>query len=196
VRDRHARDVIARDRARQVLPVPLGGMVPARRRRPAWLRRWRQYQTGMLFLLALSAAGGGAWLSTTPRTHVVSMGSGGVRVDDIVLTRSASEPATGFQVFTGAATLALSVPAPGIMRAGAVMTWNGHVTTGSCVVHMSGHATVESCDFNIGATRLAAVDTFDRASSTWRRRYSDGIDIAITVPDGSPLIPVPFPVGH
>ncbi len=147
-------------------------------------------------VLALIAAGTGVWLSTSPRPHVVAMDPGGVRVDDIVLTRLASEPSAGLQLFTGVATLALSRAGSGVMRGGAVMTWNGHVTTGRCVVHMARHATGEACEFRVGTTRLDAVDTFDNTSSTWHRHYSDGVEIAITVPGGSALIPVPFPVGH
>ncbi len=149
----------------------------------------------MLALLALAAAGSGAWLSTAPRAHLVAMDAGGVRVDDVLLTPSASGRSTGLQVFTGVATLALSVPASGIVRGGAVMTWNGRATTGRCVLNMSTHTT-DACEFSIGTTRLDAVDSFDRTSNTWHRHYSDGVDTAINVADGSALIPVPFPVGH
>ena len=194
--DRSARDVIPRDGGHQILPVPLGGMVPARRRRNEWLRRWRRHEARAFAVLALIAAGMGVWLSTSPRGHVVSMNSGGVRMDDLVLTRLTSAPSAGFQLFTGVATLALHPAAPGIMRGGAVMTWNGHATTGRCVIHMTRHVTGEACEFSIGATRLTAADTFDLASRTWHRRYSDGVEIAIAVPGGSALIPVPFPVGH
>jgi hypothetical protein len=196
VPDRSARHVIPRDGGHQILPVPLGGMVPARRRQNVWLLRWRRHQAGALAVLALAAAGFGVWLSTSPRGHVVSMNAGGVRVDDVVLTRVASAPYAGFQLFTGVATLALNPAAPGMMRGGAVMSWNGHATTGRCVVRTTRHATGEACEFSIGTTRLTAADTFDHSSSTWHRRYSDGVEIAIAVPVGSALIPVPFPVGH
>jgi len=194
--DPSGRHVILRDGGHQILPVPLGGMVPARRRQNVWLRRWRRHQAGALAVLALTAAGMGVWLSTSPRGHVVSMNAGGVRVDDIVLARVASPPDAGFQLFTGVATLALNPAGPGIMRGGAVMSWNGHATTGRCVVRTTRHATAEACEFSIGTARLTAADTFDHASSSWHRRYSDGVEIAIAVPSGSALIPMPFPVGH
>ncbi len=119
-----------------------------------------------------------------------------MRVDDVVLTQVASTPASGLRVFTGVATLALSAPGQQIVRAGAVMTWNGHTTTGRCVVDVARHATGETCAFSIGATRLSAVDSFDSTASQWHRHYSDGVDIAIDVPRGTTLIPIPFPVGH
>ncbi len=194
--DRSARHVIPGDGGHQILPVPLGGMLPVHRRQNAWLRRWRRHEAGALTVLALIAAGIGVGLSTSPRGHVVSMNAVGVRVDEVVLTRVASAPSAEFQLFTGVATLALHEAAPGVMRGGAVMTWNGHATTGRCVVRMTRHATGEACEFSIGTTRLTADDIFDHASSTWHRRYSDGVEIAIAVPGGSPLIPVPFPVGH
>ena len=82
------------------------------------------------------------------------------------------------------------------MTAGAVMTWNGAATTGRCVLVATARPVRETCRFVMGTLRMTAADTFDGASRMWRRRYGDGVDVAIAVPLGSALTPIPFPIAR
>jgi hypothetical protein len=145
--------------------------------------------------LALAAAGGGVLLSTSPRSFDAGVDAVGVHVDDAILTPVA-QSAAGTKVFTGAATLVIVVASPGIVRAGAVTTWNGVLTTGRCVLIGGAAGASETCQYDLGTALLTSIDSFVVRTRTWHRRYSDGGEIAITVPAGSALIPVPFPLGR
>jgi hypothetical protein len=186
----------ALDRMPQILPIPLGGLTPVRRRSSAVLRRFRRHQTTALLGLAAVATGGAAWLSTSSRSFTVEVTVGGVRVDDAVLTASTRHPVGGMRVFTGQASLALTTGDSGSKRAAAVMTLNGVEETGQCEIHVLPMTASEACRFKGGALEFTSAGAFDFASWTWHRRYSDGVEISIKVPRGSELIPIPFPLGH
>jgi hypothetical protein len=190
------REVTALDRTTQVLPVPLGGLNPVRRQPSALLRSCRRHQSAALVALAALATGGAVWLSTSPRSFMVEESAGAVRVDGVVLVASIAESRTGGRVFTGQASLALSAVKSGTLTGAAVMTWKGGAATGRCVLHLLSSGASEVCQFASGATRLASADSFDVASRIWHRHYRDGVDITITVPRGSDLIPIPFPLGR
>jgi len=195
MRDRGAGEALRIDRVAQVLPVPLGGLVPARRP-PSRARVWRRHQSATLAALALIAGGAGVWISVAPRAHWVSFEAHAVRVDDAMLTSVAAPPGATLRLFSGAATLALMPGGADIMRGGAVMSWNGSTTTGRCVLELETTRPTETCDFTLGSRHLASHDTFDEAASVWHRHYSDGVEVAITVAQGSQIIPLPFPLGR
>jgi hypothetical protein len=117
-------------------------------------------------------------------------------VDDVVLTAANPRLEGGMRVFAGQASLAVTALRSGSMRAAAVMTSKGVEGTGQCELHVLALSASEACHFKSGAAELTSTATFDFASRTWHRRYSDGVEIAITVPRGSELIPLPFPLGH
>ena len=82
------------------------------------------------------------------------------------------------------------------MRAAAVMTLNGVEATGQCEIQVLPVSASEACQFKSGAAESTSTGTFDFASRTWHRHYSDGVEVTIMVPRGSELIPIPFPLGH
>jgi hypothetical protein len=143
---------------------------------------------------ALASAIAGIWLSTSTRTFSAGQDANGIHIDDMTLT-PAPQAIVGTQIFTGAATMAITMT-PSMARAGAVMTWNGVLTTGRCVLARRSAGAAETCVYAIGATRLTSTDTFVAVTRTWSRRYGDGVEIAIHVPRGSALIPIPFPLGR
>jgi hypothetical protein len=186
----------ALDRTPQILPIPLGGLTPVRRRSSVVLRRFRRHESTALLALACVATGGAVWLSTSSRSFTVEMTASGLRVDDLVLTASTRQSVGGMRVFTGQASVALAVVESGSMRAAAVMTLNGVEATGQCESHVLSTTASETCQFKSGGAGLTSTATFDFGSRTWDRRYSDGIEVTIMVPRGSELIPIPFPLGH
>jgi hypothetical protein len=184
----------ALDRAPQILPVPLGGLAPAHRRSTALKRIVRRYRSIPLLALAFAAGAGGVWLSSTSGTFEAGQDAAGVHVDGLTLT-PAVQSVAGTQVFTGAATIVI-MTASGEIRSGAVMTWNGVSTTGRCTLRRGVAGVSETCMFSMGATRLTSIDRFDAATRTWQRHYGDDVDIMISVPTGTRLMPVPFPLAR
>ena len=83
-----------------------------------------------------------------------------------------------------------------LVRAGSVMTWNGLPTTVRCVLGRGPTGAHETCAYAIGGIRLTSIDTYATRTRTWIRRYDDGLVVTITVPRGSELIPIPFPLGR
>jgi hypothetical protein len=147
-------------------------------------------------VLALASTGGGVWLSVSPRASSAGEDAVGVRVDGITLTAVTPPRIAGTRVFSGDASLAITVDKSGLVRAGAVMTWGGEPAMGRCVLHTVAVRVTEACTFVIGATRLSAVDSYDPRARTWHRDYQDGVEVAIAVPAGTHPIPVPFPLGR
>lgn len=184
----------ALDRAPQILPVPLGGLAPAHRRTTALKRIVRRHRSTPLLALAFAAGAGGVWLSTASRTFEAGRDAAGVHVDGLTLT-PAVQSVAGTQIFTGAAAMVITT-ASGVIRGGAVMTWNGVSATGRCTLRRDAAGVSETCMYSMGTTRLTSVDRFDATTRTWKRRYGDGVEITMTVPTGTQLIPVPFPLAR
>ena len=182
-------------RSTQTLPVPLGGLAPVHRRTTNWRRTVRAHRSVATLLLALISAAAGVWLSAAPRSFDAGKDGAGVHVDGTTLTLVAQET-PGSQVFTGAATLVLDTASSGVITAAAVMTWNGISATVRCAFLRNGTGGVESCVYELGSQRLSSIDRFSASSQTWYRQYSDGVAVTISVPQGSIVIPVPFPLGH
>jgi hypothetical protein len=183
------------ERSNQTLPVPLGGLAPVHRHSTAMRRTLRRHPSAPLMALALAASGCGVWLSISPRSFDAGGDAAGVHIDDMTLT-PVSPPMAGTTIFTGAATLVIVAPSPRTARAGAVTTWNGVPTTGRCVLTDGASVASEMCEYDIGTGRLTSTDSFTAATRTWRRRYSDGVEITIAVLAGSAVIPIPFPLGR
>jgi hypothetical protein len=182
-------------RSAQTLPVPLGGLAPVHRGSTALGRILRRQRTASLLAFALIAAGSGVWLSTSPRSFDAGNDAAGVHIGDILLTPVA-QSTSGLHVFTGAAALAIATASDGTMRAGAVMTWNGVSTTARCELRPGDAGAEETCHYDMGPIRLTSTDSYAARMRTWRRRYGDGVEITITVPSGTALIPIPFPLGR
>jgi hypothetical protein len=183
------------ERSAQTLPVPLGGLTPVHRRSSGLRRAAGAHRSVPMVALALLFVAGGVWLSTSPRAFQAGQDSAGVHVDGITLTRVVSSTARS-QVFTGAATLVIDMESSGVVTAAAVMTWNGLAATGRCVLRRTIADVVETCVYALGSNRLASSDRFSPRTRTWYREYSDGVAVNITVPRGSTVIPVPFPLGR
>jgi hypothetical protein len=160
------------------------------------LRHWRRQQTRVLVTMALVIGICGVWLALSPATFTVRMGPSGVLVDGSLLAPMAAQSERGLRVFSGPASLAITDVDEGTSRAGAVMTWAGLSTTGRCVLIVVASGASDNCRFTIGPERVTAADTFDARAHAWHRHYSDGVDVAINVPAGSALIPIPFPLGR
>jgi hypothetical protein len=187
----------ALDRSPQTLPVPLGGLSPARRQSSALAWWWRRHQPTALTVIAIASIGVAVWVSTSPRSFSVVVRGGDVSVDGEILTPAVQEPANGVRVFTGRGSVAIGAASSGTTRSGAVMTWNGLAMTGQCVLHVTGANASEACEFTTeGGARVTSVDNFDFDARVWHRRYQDGMDVTIAVPAGTELIPIPFPLGR
>ena len=184
------------NRATQVLPIPLGGLAPAHRRPSGWGRAWRRHQAAALLGLASVAAGSGIWLSSHPPSFSAGEDARGIHVGDITLAPIKSRLFNDVLAFAGVASMAVRTLDAGTVHAGAVMTWNGRPSTGRCVLLSITSAARETCNFQIGSTRLTATDWFDIKARTWHRRYDDGMAIAISVPTGLTVVPIPFPLGR
>jgi hypothetical protein len=189
-------NLTALDRTVQILPVPLAGLTPVRRRSSRLTRAWRRRRSIVLGGLGIVAILAGVLLWMSPRSFSVEMTSGKVVVDSLVLTPRAGPFTNGVRVFTGPATLAVSPSKSGTTYGGAVMTWGGVSTTGRCILHANTVPVFETCRFTNPSGALTSTDTFDPVARTWHRRYADGVDVSVTVPPASALIPVPFPLGH
>ncbi|HUZ71021.1 MAG TPA: hypothetical protein VMU65_15035 [Candidatus Saccharimonadales bacterium] len=187
---------LALDRSPQVLPVPLGGLTPARRHPSTLLRHWWRHQPKVMMAMALVAGICSVWLALIPPSFTIAMDATGVHVDGAVLRAATPQSVLGMRVFRGPASLAITASRGGASRAGAVMTWGGVVTTGRCVLVVIATGASDTCRFTMGSARLSARDTFDARAHIWHRVYGDGADVTIAVPAGSPLIPIPFPLGH
>ena len=74
------------DRSTQILPIPLGGLAPARRRPSSVARFWRRHRIAVTMVLALASTGGGVWLSVSPRASSVGENAQGVHIEGITLT--------------------------------------------------------------------------------------------------------------
>ncbi len=183
------------ERSVQTLPVPLGGLAPVHRRSTRLRRAASAHRSLPILVLALVFAAGGVWLSTSPRALEAGQDSGGVHVDGITLTRVPQSTARS-QVFTGAATLVIDTASSGVVTAAAVMTWNGLSATGRCVLRHTVVGAMERCVYALGPNRLTSTDTFSTKTRTWHRNYSDGVAVDITVPQGSTVTPVPYPLGR
>jgi hypothetical protein len=160
------------------------------------LRNWRRHQPRVLMGTALVAGICGVWLGASPVTSTVAMNAAGVDVDGALLTPVAPQTMPGVQVFNGPASLAITTPKRGTSHAGAVMVWGGLATTGQCVLVVIDAGASDACKFSEGPARFSAADTFDARNHVWHRRYADGVEVTIAVPVGTPLIPIPFPLGH
>ncbi len=182
------------DRTPQTLPIPLGGLAPAHRQTSALRRGLHRHRGAPLVALALVASGGGVWLSAGTPAFEVGRDAAGLHVDGMTLSPIA-ELVAGTRVFTGAATLAITTRS-GVVRAGSVMTWNGVLASGRCVLRRGVAGSSETCVYSIGTTRLTSADRFVDATRTWSRHYSDGVDITIGVSAAATLIPLPFPFGR
>jgi hypothetical protein len=182
-------------RSTQTLPVPLGGLAPVHRRSTRLRRTLRAHRSAPILALALISAAAGVWLSIAPRSFDAGMDGAGVHVDGITLTPLAQK-ATGSQVFTGAATLVVDTASSRMVTAATVMTWNGVRATVRCVYLRSSIGGVETCLYELGSQRLTSTDQFSASRQSWYRQYSDGVAITITVPRGTTVIPVPFPLGR
>jgi hypothetical protein len=94
-------------------------------------------------------------------------------------------------IYEGPGGVLVVASSPGSSRAAASTTLNGTHMTGRCTLPPPGNR--ESCQFDLGGQRLAAVDT--RTASGWHRRYDDGQTVEIDFP-GRAAVPVPFAVGR
>jgi hypothetical protein len=157
-------------------------------------RGMRRHRTAPMLAIALAASAIGVWLSaSSPEFEVGSDGSG-LHIDDVTLS-PVTESLAGTRIFSGAATIAITTES-GVVRAGAVMTWNGSLATGRCVLRRGSAGASETCEYNVGTRRMTSIDRFVDGTQTWSRHYSDGVDITIRVSSAATLIPLPFPFGR
>ena len=181
------------DRAAQTLPIPLGGLAPAHRHASALRRGLRRHRTAPLLAIALASSVIGVWLSAAPPAFEVGEDAAGLHIDGVTLLPVAHSTA-GTRIFSGAATIAITT-ASGVVRAGSVMTWNGSLATGQCVLRRSAAGATETCVYSIGTRRIASTDRYVYRTHAWSRHYNDGADITIGVSAAGALIPLPFPFG-
>lgn len=184
------------ERTAQNVPVPIGSLSPVRRD-PSGFRRWLRRNRGRCVMASgLLLTGAGVLLALMPSSLSVYMDRGTVHIGSLELHEMRGEASA--QVFTGAMTLALTSDGSRIVRGAGVATMNGAHVSGVCDVTASGARLAESCRFWVAGrtTVLTASDTFDAASRTWLRRYSDGVTVTFSVPQDGQMVPIPVPLGH
>ena len=198
------------DRTPQSIPMPVGGFAPVRQRRraSAWARWWWRNSARTVTTVGLVAAVAGAWLALTQPPPAIGLVGGGVSVAGSVLAAAPEQPSrpstpNGTVMAWGGGSAPayvlniLQVPA-GTLVATAAGSFGGRPFPGRCsLVDHYPEAITESCTFDLAGARLSAEDTrpFD-GNNRWARRYSDGSQTTIAVPDGGAVIPVPFPFGR
>ena len=189
------------DRNPQNLPLPLGDLSPRRRSRtrafPIRFRRTRSSDAAAAvgILLALAAA---VVTLTQPPIRVYLQGDT-VHVGDLNLSHPTDNGGLKDGVlYTGPATLLL-VPRPdGSIIASSVTFLGGARSTGVCDFGPpTRHEISEHCVLRIGVESVTCNDVlrFD-APGSWQRRCSDGQSLAVSVPAGADVIPMPFPLGR
>lgn len=183
-------------RDRQNIPLPLGGMAPARVRRVAAGRVGARLDR-LLMVLAGGCAVAGLVLLAAPTTDTASLVAGQVEVGSMVLAQVGPLPASRVTLYSGDASYALVERADGSASAAAAWSRPQPLSAGTCDLQRAGRLLVDRCTFTGPAARVTAVDVLDPAvASSWRRTYADGLRVSIAVaPDGA-VVPVPFPVGR
>jgi len=189
------------DRDPQHLPVPLGDLRPRRQARGAaaptrfWRRRNSEIVAAVGMLLAIAAA---VVTVTRPPLSVYLEGDT-VHVGGLALTHQAGNGGlTEGSLFTGPATLLMVTRSDGSVVASAVTFLAGRRVTGVCHFGPPGATEImEHCELHIGGASVTCDDTlrFD-APGSWQRRCSDGQALTVSVPDGTDVIPMPFPLGR
>jgi hypothetical protein len=182
------------DRLAQYLPVPLGGLAPAHRKRRALAAFWHRRGGLILGSLGLLAAGAGLWFQASPRSINVYSDRVGVHIGDVQL-REASADAM-LRVFSGDAAWAVQRVDRGRLYAGGSAILNGRQTSGHCQLSTAEMVTRETCTFSIDGAQLTSDDRFDSHARRWQRTYSDGRQAYFVVPEGGDVVPVPLPLGR
>lgn len=168
----------------QRLPIPIGGKDPIRRYRRAWFVRGRDRLRLLLLALGVAAAVSGGLVGARP--PVVS-----VRADSNAYTLgNVSLPAQGGGVYGGSQGAVVIENRLGSLSAGGATTLHGMQMRGSCALDFDRRG--ELCRFQLGDRSLLAQDT--RTQDGWHRRYQDGQQVDIALPDGT--VPVPFALGR
>ncbi len=191
------------DRTPQNLPMQLGGLRVVRRNRRtnAGVKWWRRNAANIVASIGLIAALGGAYLAAVRAPTPAYIRGESIFVSGSELKKQPATPG----LYLGNAAF-MYVKQPGNTFIGtASATVSGKDVSGRCVMsQVSALEIREECSFWIGVSitttpTLKSVDVFDLSSSslTWKRHYSDGIDVEITVPASlGGIVPVPLPVGR
>ncbi|MBV9099467.1 MAG: hypothetical protein JOZ46_03540 [Candidatus Dormibacteraeota bacterium] len=185
----------ALERTSQNIPVPIGGLAPARGAPPVWRAALRRNRGRWLSVAGLALAATGAALAlSTPATQIyMSAGTVWVGSDAFTAVRQSS----AVRVFRGPLTLVLVSRGAGVVRGTAVGVVDGTRMSGVCDLDQPAATPSERCTFTLGgsANTVTATDSFDAATRTWHRRYSDGRTVTFAVPPGGQLVPIPVPLG-
>jgi len=189
------------DRAPQYLPVPIGGLDPVWRHRklPGRRRLWRKRGPELVAAMGLLLAVAAVLVNLTRPPLSVYQDGGTVHVDGLILIHPADNGglSRGW-LYTGPATLLLVGRQGGGLVATSVANLNGQAVTGLCSVGPPTSLEIsERCVLHIGSTSVTCTDVLRfTAPGAWERRCSDGQVLDVTIPAGSAVVPLPFPLGR
>jgi hypothetical protein len=102
------------------------------------------------------------------------------------------------RLYTGPATLLLIDRPDGSVIASAVTHLEGESVTGVCALGPSTTTGLtEHCTLHIGSAKVTCEDVLRfEVPGIWQRSCSDGQVLAVSVPAGAEVIPMPFPLGR
>lgn len=189
------------DRHPQYLPVPLGDLRPVRRRQRRHLlgRLWRRHLAETVAACGVLLAATAALLAISRPADSVYLEGDRVHVDGVTLVHPAGNAGVvAGRVYQGPATLVLIPFRGGAVTASAVTFIHGEKVTGVCRLDPPSSGEIaESCELRMGRTAIDCRDTMPLSTpGTWSRRCSDGKRLSITVPSGTAVVPMPFPLGE
>jgi hypothetical protein len=164
----------------QRLPLPLGDRNPIRRYGRLWFVSGRDRFRALLLAVGVTAAVSGGLLGARTPEVSVTANNEAYSLGTIRL------PAQGNGIYSGPQGAVVIQE----QRAGASTTLHGLTVLGTCTLDPNGRS--ESCYFQLGNQALRATD--QRTPTGWHRRYQDGQELDIALPNGT--VPVPFPLGR
>lgn len=166
---------------------------------PPPLRIWRRHSYEILATAGLLLAVAAAVVTLSRPALAVYLEGNSVHVGTVTLShpRDNGGLAEG-RLYTGPAALLMVSRPGGAVVASAVTFLGGQRVTGVCTFGPPAAAEItESCSLHIGGRSVTCLDALRFAApGSWERTCSDGQRLTVSVPSGTAVIPMPFPLGR
>lgn len=183
------------DRRAQHLPVPIGDMRPVHgaHGRSRARRTVRRVGPTLMSAFGIGAAGAGLLLTAVAGPVAVFATAGTLHVGTTVLLQRWS--VGGSTLYDGDVLYFLTTATDGSVTATAAWRAGPVDNRGTCTMRRQRRTLVEACTFTSAGVVSTSVDSYPLdTAGPWRRTYADGDQVVIAVPDGTSVVPVPFPI--